>query len=312
MPGVATSTPNASPEAVLKASGWPSAPVTVAPASSAIKAAAAMSHSKPQRRVATQIGLAGRDHGDAQRDRIGPGDRDEIAVDRRQLVGGHAGAGQLGARADPERHAVAPAALAARRGPELAADRRGEHAEHRHAVLDQSHRDAPAGPVAQKIAGAVDRIDHPEPRPLDPVAVVERLLGQPAGLGIERAELLAQEGVDREIDVADRMARHLLPGPVIGAAAAGGDPAGLLGDAGDRPQAPATVIPSIRSVGTLTARRCSRSSAGDSARNMSIRLPAMVISATGAASAPSRDDEAGGAAAVIAGHRVDRRCRSSR
>ena len=107
--------------------------------------------------------------------------------------------------------AVAPAALAARRGPQLAADRRREHAEHRHPVLDQGDRDAPAGPVAQIVAGAVDRIDHPEPPPLDPVGIVERLLGQPAGLRIERAEPLAQEGVDLEVDVADRMAGHLLP-----------------------------------------------------------------------------------------------------
>ena len=49
---------------------------------------------------------------------------------------------------------------------------------------------------------------------------------------------------------------------------------------------PATVIPSIRSVGALIARCRSRSLAGCIARNMSIRLPAMVCSATGPAISP--------------------------
>ena len=86
-------------------------------------------------------------------------------------------AGKLGAGRDPEPLAVAAAAAAARGGPQFAPDRRREHAEHGDAVLDQRDRDAPAGPVAQEIAGAIDRIDHPKPPPLDPVAVVERLLG---------------------------------------------------------------------------------------------------------------------------------------
>src|SRR6202007_668913 len=110
--------------------------------------------------------------------------------------------------------AVAPAALAARRGPELAAKRCGEHAEHGHAILDQGDGDAPSRPGAEEGAGAVDRVDHPEALALDPVAVVARLLGQPAGLGVERGQLLAQVGIDREIDVADRMAGPPLPGPI--------------------------------------------------------------------------------------------------
>ena len=51
---------------------------------------------------------------------------------------------------------------------------------------------------------------------------------------------------------------------------------------------PATVIPSIRRVGTLSARSNARSSAGINARYISGRLPAMVISATGPAISPPR------------------------
>lgn len=53
-------------------------------------------------------------------------------------------------------------------------------------------------------------------------------------------------------------------------------------------QAPAMVSPSTRTVGASVPRRNCRSSAGVRWRNMSFRLPAMVISLTGSARAPSR------------------------
>jgi len=140
---------------------------------------------------------------------------------------------QLGAAADLEPPAVAPAALAARGGPQFATLRCRQHAEHRHPVLDQGDRDAPAGALAQKVAGAVDRVDHPQPPPLDPVGQVERLLGQPSRLRIERAQPLVEEGIDLEVDIADRMARRLVPAPVFGAATVRGDAAGFFGYPGD-------------------------------------------------------------------------------
>ena len=155
-----------------------------------------------------KVRLACGDEGDAECDRIGLGDHDEILVGPRKLIGGDARAGQFGARRDPEAGAVAPAALADGGGPQLAAHRGGEDSDHRHPVLDQGDRDAPAGAVAEEIAGAVDRVDDPEPPPLDPVADVDRLLGKPAGLGIEKREMLAKKNVDLEIDVADGMARR--------------------------------------------------------------------------------------------------------
>ena len=98
---------------VLKPSGAPSASVTVAPASLAIRTAAAMSHSLPQRSVATQIGLVRRDHRDAQRDRIGLGDRDQVAVDLGQRVGRRRARRRSRVRSPAlERHAVARRALA--------------------------------------------------------------------------------------------------------------------------------------------------------------------------------------------------------
>jgi hypothetical protein len=108
-----------------------------------------------------------------------------------------------------------------------------EHAEHGHPVLDQRHGDAPAGAAAQIIAGAVDRVDHPDAAALDPVGCVQRLLRQPAGLRIERAQPIAQEGVHFEVDVADRVSGHLFPAAELAANAAQGDPASLPGDFGD-------------------------------------------------------------------------------
>jgi hypothetical protein len=51
---------------------------------------------------------------------------------------------------------------------------------------------------------------------------------------------------------------------------------------------PANVMPSIRTVGESVPRRKVRSLAGVRLANICIRLPAMVISATGSARAPSR------------------------
>jgi len=51
---------------------------------------------------------------------------------------------------------------------------------------------------------------------------------------------------------------------------------------------PATVIPSIRTVGALVDWRNTRSFAGTSARNIASRCPAIVASDTGSANAPSR------------------------
>ena len=64
------------------------------------------------------------------------------------------------------------------------------------------------------------------------------------------------------------------------------------------------VIPSTRTVGASVPRRKRRSLAGVRWANMSSRLPAMVISATGSASRAVADHEAGGAAAVVAGDAV--------
>ena len=53
-------------------------------------------------------------------------------------------------------------------------------------------------------------------------------------------------------------------------------------------QPPAIVIPSTRTVGASVPRRSRKSLAGVMCKNISPRLPAMVISATGSANAPSR------------------------
>ena len=64
-------------------------------------------------------------------------------------------------------------------------------------------------------------------------------------------------------------------------------PAGW-GGAPPQNQAPASVIPSTRMVGASVPRRNSRSFAARMAKNISVSLPAMVISPTGSASLPSR------------------------
>ena len=162
------------------------------------------------------------------------------------------------------------------------------------------------GPAAQIVAGAVDRIDHPEPRPLDPVGIVERLLGQPARLGIERAPARSR----RKASTSRSTSQTGWPGTFSqrldsrcrsGRRRSARPPRRCW----RRPQAPATVIPSIRSVGTLTARRCSRSSAGASAAEHVEQVAGDGDLGDRRGELAILDDEAGGAAAIIAGHRID-------
>src|SRR3712207_2385316 len=101
------------------------------------------------------------------------------------------------------------------------------------ALLHEGDGDGPAASAAQIILGAIDGIDDPETAPLDPVRLIERFLGKPTGLGIERGQMLAEEGIDFQIHVADGMARHLLPTPILAAGPAVGDPPRLSRDSGN-------------------------------------------------------------------------------
>ena len=69
---------------------------------------------------------------------------------------------------------------------------------------------------------------------------------------------------------------------------------------------PATVMPSMRSVGDAMAPRNSRSlPISAMLKNMSFRLPATVISSTGIGQFAVLDPQAAGAAREIASHQID-------
>ena len=127
---------------------------------------------------------------------------------------------------------------------------------------------------------------------------------QPAS-GSSAVRSLAKEGVDLEIDRADRIARRLLPAVEGGAAAARARSAPPRGRSARERQAPATIIPSTRRVGTLTARRNSRSSAAARLREHVQQIAGDGDFGDRRADPAILDDEARGAAAVIAGDRVD-------
>ena len=95
--------------------------------------------------------------------------------------------------------------------------------------------------------------------------------------------------VDRQIGFRHQLTRPLLPALVRLAEVAHRDPA-RLADRGARPHeligdggahVPATVSPSIRTVGASVLPWISRSEAGTSAWNIWARLPAIVTSLTG-------------------------------
>ena len=104
-----------------------------------------------------------------------------------------------------------------------------------------------------------------------------------------RAQRVLEEAVDGEVGLGHQLARALLPALVRLAEVAHGDPPGLEhGGArlrrlalGNGAHVPATVRPSIRTVGASVLPWISRSEAGVSAWNICARLPAMVTSLTG-------------------------------
>jgi hypothetical protein len=61
--------------------------------------------------------------------------------------------------------------------------------------------------------GAVDGVDDPDLVALEPGRVVERLLGKPAGLGQDPAEMNLEKGVDRHVGLGHGRAAGLGPGP---------------------------------------------------------------------------------------------------
>src|SRR3546814_1985552 len=68
----------------------------------------------------------------------------------------------------------------------------------------------------------LDRIDHPDAVFCETVFIVDGLFGEPAGIGVQRREPRAQQCVDFQIDLADRVAGALVPAPEIGAPAGKG------------------------------------------------------------------------------------------
>ena len=174
-----------------------------------------------------EIGAIIGNHRHAQRDRVGLFDGDQITVHLGQAVGRHAGAGEILTLACLDRLPVERRALPGGRQPDLAARGRIEHASERLAVFDQRDRHRPAGAAADIIAGAVDRIDHPEPRLGEPGGVVGGFLRQPAGTRIDRRQPGLEQRIDLQIDLAHRAAGIFLPAFEALRGAADAEPAGF-------------------------------------------------------------------------------------
>ncbi len=168
------------------------------------------------------------------------------------------GALQLALVADPERRAVELRAVVAA-GLEVLAGRRVEdRAEQRHALDQQRHADRELGPAGGERAGAVDRVDHPEPAAAVARAVVGALLRQPGVVGPRADQDVVEQPVDREVGRGDDLAGRLLPGlgrrleMLERERAGGGDRAAQQPAVGFEVAVahwPATVMPSMRSVG---------------------------------------------------------------
>jgi len=121
--------------------------------------------------------------------------------------------------------------------------------------------------VAEEAARAVDRIDHEDAGPAEAREVVVVLFREPAVFGARREQGLAQEPIDREIRLAHQVPGALLPARAALLEVAQRDRPGLAHrldeqvvvarGRGCRPAAlgiphrPATVMPSMRSVGAL-------------------------------------------------------------
>ncbi len=144
-------------------------------------------------------------------------------------------------------------------------------------------------PALEEGDGAVDGIDDEQRAVVEPLAVIDAFLRQPAIAGPRLGQGAAQIGIDFQIGFGDGTAALLAPALAafletpprnLTAGAAGGFQKVEIVGSGQG-QAPAMVIPSIRTVGALVPWRNSRSLAGVSLANISIRLPAMVTSETG-------------------------------
>ena len=173
-------------------------------------------------------------------------------------AGKQRGAGEIGAAADAKPRPVQPCAAAAAGLEALSRGRVEDHAQQRLAALDQGDADRELRHPVGERPRAVDRIDHPGPGAACPGAIVDALLGQPAVVRAGAAQHVVEQGVDLQVGVGHHLARPLVPAPAAGAEVAVRQRAGcerrLPGKVQVGPEVqdghcPATVMPSIRSVG---------------------------------------------------------------
>ena len=117
---------------------------------------------------------------------------------------------------------------------------------------------ANSGKPFAKSARAVDRVDHPDPLPVQARPVVGPLLRKPAVIGKRAGEVLVEQAIDLEVRCGDNLTRTLEPMRATRTEMAqrkvarrchGAAQAAPLGRVFCGPHCPATVMPSIRSVG---------------------------------------------------------------
>ena len=161
--------------------------------------------------------------------------------------------------------------------------------QNRTVVLDQCRRDGKFRFVFDEGTGAVNRVNNPGFAGMKAVCIVLRLLRQPAIMPPVGHESVLQQIIDGDVGFSDRLVFILVPAFWVGPVIAHGQCPGLpdrFPAKGQNPlpmsgHRPARDISSISRLGALTPRRNVRSDAGVMVRNISFRLPAMVISLTG-------------------------------
>ena len=97
-------------------------------------------------------------------------------------------------------------------GEEFVEDRIVDDACDRLAVVETGDGDAEAWFALYEVLGAVDGVDHPDPRLCAVGRIVPGLFRQPAITGARTAQALRDQVVQRDVGLGDDVARRLVPG----------------------------------------------------------------------------------------------------
>lgn len=92
-----------------------------------------------------------------------------------------------------------------------------DSADHGSSIDQQGRADGEFGRPLGKGARAIDRIDHPDPRPVQAYLVIDALFRQPAIIRAAIGDHPMEQAIDRKIGFGDQLARPFVPLPGSGA-----------------------------------------------------------------------------------------------